>query len=102
MWLCQGAGEPELDMLVQQVADDVSLTFGTLFLRRRIEAMLPRHAELVDLAVTIRNQQRGLHRSNVGGWHSQGNIFAEKHPAIVELAGHIHSATRYISMIARQ
>jgi len=91
-------------MLVK-VANDVSLTFGTLFLRRRLDALLPRNPELINLAIATRDQQGGnggMVRSNAGGWHSGGNIFTEKHPAIIELAGHIRSATKDISMLARQ
>ena len=88
-------------MLVQ-VSEDVSLTFGTLLLRRRITSLLSRHTELAELAIAMRAKETGIVRSNAGGWHSSGNLFAEKNAAVAELAEHVHAASKHISILARQ
>jgi len=89
-------------MLARPVGNDVLLTYGTLFLQRRLDAMLPRNGELAALALKLRAEQAGAAKSNAGGWHSDGNIFARPEPIIAELARHLQPALQHISMVARQ
>jgi len=89
-------------MITINLTDEVSLSFGTLFLRRKITAMLPLHPELVALAHQLRKEQPGIDRSNVGGWHSDGNIFARRQTALIELSKHLQAALQQISVVANQ
>ena len=76
-------------MHARPIAPDVMLTYGTPLLQRRIEAMLPHHAALTDLALRLRTAETGTAKSNAGGWHSAGNIFEREEPGIRLLAQHV-------------
>ena len=89
-------------MLARQVANDVLLSYGTLLLQRRLDALLPLNAALTDYALKLRATEPGLVKSNTGGWQSEGNIFARDEPLIGQLSQHAHVALQHISMLARQ
>ena len=85
-----------------QIAPDVMLTYGTPLLQRRIEAMLPHHAALTELALRLRAAEPGTSKSNAGGWHSAGNIFERQEPGIGLLAQHVQTALLHMSMLVKQ
>ena len=85
-----------------QVTPDVMVAYGTPMLQRRIEAMLPHHAALTDLALRLRAAEPGATVSNAGGWHSAGNIFEREEPGIRLLAQHVHAALQHMSMLVKQ
>ncbi len=89
-------------MLARQIAADVIMTYGTLMLQRRIDAMLPHNAALSDLALRLRAAEPGTTRSNAGGWHSAGNIFEREEPVIGLLAQHLQAAIQHVSVVAEQ
>jgi uncharacterized protein (TIGR02466 family) len=89
-------------MLARQVANDVLMTYSTLLLRRRLDAMLPYNAELADYALRLRTAEPGVTKSNAGGWHSAGNIFEREEPLIGVLAQHLQAAIQYVSVVAKQ
>ena len=89
-------------MLGLPLGNDVMLTYGTLFLQRRLDAMLARNAELAALALKLRDAEAGAAKSNAGGWHSDGNIFARPEPIIAELGRQLQPALQQISMAATQ
>ncbi len=85
-----------------QLTPDVMVAYGTPMLQRRIEAMLPHHAALTDLALRLRAAEPGAAKSNAGGWHSAGNIFEREEPGIGLLAQHVHAALQHMSVLVRQ
>lgn len=89
-------------MLARQVANDVLLTYGTLILQRRLEAMLPHNQGLADYARKLKATEPGAVKSNTGGWHSDGNIFTRNEPLIGALAQHLQVAIQQLSMVAMQ
>jgi uncharacterized protein (TIGR02466 family) len=89
-------------MLARQVTNDLLMTYGTLLLRRRLDAMLPHNAGLADYASRLRTAEPGETKSNVGGWHSAGNIFERDEPLIAVLAQHVQEAIRHVSIVAKQ
>src|SRR6266699_2364095 len=89
-------------MITMNFLDEVTLAFGTLFFLHKITEMLPLHPELVALAHQLRKEQPGIDRSNVGGWHSDGNIFARRQTALIELSKHLQAALKKISVVANQ
>jgi uncharacterized protein (TIGR02466 family) len=89
-------------MLARRIAADVIMTYGTLMLQRRIDAMLPHNAALSDLALRLRAAEPGTTRSNAGGWHSAGNIFEREEPVIGLLAQHLQAAIQHVSVVAEQ
>ncbi len=89
-------------MLARKIAPDVMMTYGTLLLQRRIDAMLPHNAALTDLALRLRAADPGTTRSNAGGWHSAGNIFEREEPVIGLLAQHLQAAIQHVSVVAKQ
>ena len=89
-------------MLARQVANDVLLTYGTLLLQRQLDAMLPLNAALTDYALKLRATEPGAVKSNTGGWHSDGNIFARNEPLIGQLSQHLQAAIQHVSLLARQ
>jgi uncharacterized protein (TIGR02466 family) len=89
-------------MLARRIAADVMMSYGTLLLQRRIDAMLPHNAALADLALRLRAAEPGTTRSNTGGWHSAGNIFEREEPVLGLLAPELLAAIQHISMVAEQ
>jgi uncharacterized protein (TIGR02466 family) len=89
-------------MIVHQIAPDVIMTYGTLLLQRRVDAMLPHNAALTDLALRLRAAEPGTTRSNAGGWHSAGNIFERDEPLIGMLAQHLQAAIQQMCVVANQ
>jgi uncharacterized protein (TIGR02466 family) len=89
-------------MLARQIANHVMMTFGTLLLQRQLDAMLPHNAALADYALRLRAAEPGVTRSNAGGWHSEGNIFAREEPLIGMLAQHLQAALQHVSVVAEQ
>jgi uncharacterized protein (TIGR02466 family) len=89
-------------VLARQVTNDVLLTYGTLLLQRRLDAMLPHNAGLAELAFRLRAGERGASRSNAGGWHSEGNIFTRNEPLVATLAQHLQVALQHVSQVAKQ
>jgi len=89
-------------MIGLNLGDDMLLTYGTLVLQRRLDAMLVHNAGLAELAMRLRAQDGGVAKSNVGGWQSAGNIFALGEPLIGTLARHVQGALQYMSMVAAQ
>jgi uncharacterized protein (TIGR02466 family) len=88
--------------LARRVADDLLMTYGTLLLQRRLDAMLPHNDGLADYALRLRAAAPGETRSNVGGWHSDGNIFERKEPVIGVLEQHLQAAIQHVSIVAKQ
>jgi uncharacterized protein (TIGR02466 family) len=89
-------------MLARRIAADVVMTYGTLLLQRRIDAMLAHNAALTDLALRLRAAEPGMTKSNAGGWHSAGNIFEREEPEIHLLAQHLQAAIQHVSVLAKQ
>ena len=89
-------------MLARRVADDLLITYSTLLLQRRLDAMLPHNAGLADYALRLRTAEPGETKSNVGGWHSAGNIFERKEPLIGVLQQHLQAAIQHVSTVAKQ
>lgn len=89
-------------MLVSKIANDVMMTYGTLLLQRRVDAMLPHNAALADYALRLRAAEPGVDKSNEGGWHSAGNIFEQGEPLIGTLAQHLQAAIQHMSVVAQQ
>ncbi|MAK90576.1 MAG: hypothetical protein CMI08_17925 [Oceanospirillaceae bacterium] len=48
-------------------------------------------AELADYLLSMRAQAGGVERSNMGGWHSDDKLHADKHPAIRWLTQAVYS-----------
>jgi uncharacterized protein (TIGR02466 family) len=89
-------------MLARKIAADVVMTYGTLLLQRRIDAMLPHNPALADLALRLRAAEPGTTKSNAGGWHSAGNIFEREEPEVRLLAQHVQAAIQHVSVLAKQ
>ena len=64
--------------------------------------MLPHNAGLADYALRLRTAEPGETKSNVGGWHSAGNIFERKEPLIGVLQQHLQAAIQHVSTVAKQ
>jgi uncharacterized protein (TIGR02466 family) len=88
-------------MLARQITKDVLMTYSTLLLQRRLDAMLPHNAGLADYALRLRTAEPGVAKSNAGGWHSAGNIFEREEPLIGVLAQHLQEAIQYVSIVAK-
>ena len=89
-------------MLARRIGNDLLMTYATLLLQRRLDAMLPHHAALADYALRLRTAEPGETKSNVGGWHSAGNIFEREEPLIGALAQHLQAAIQHVSIVAKQ
>jgi uncharacterized protein (TIGR02466 family) len=89
-------------MLARQITADIVMTYGTLILQRRIDAMLSHNAALADLALRLRAEARGTTKSNAGGWHSADNIFEREEPVVAQLAQHVQAALQHVSVVAKQ
>jgi len=89
-------------MLARRITDDVLMTYGTLLLQRRLDAMLPHNGGLADYALRLRAAEPGETKSNVGGWHSAGNIFGRDEPLIGVLEQHLQAAIQHVSVVAKQ
>ena len=89
-------------MLARRVANDLLMTYSTLLLQRRLDAVLPHNTGLAEYALRLRTAEPGETRSNVGGWHSAGNIFEREEPLIGVLAQHLQAAIQYLSIVAKQ
>lgn len=59
--------------------------FATPVLRRAMSGLDGVNARLVELALALEQQDAGLVRSNVGGWHSADTFLQQDDPAIVVL-----------------
>jgi uncharacterized protein (TIGR02466 family) len=90
-------------MLARRIADDLLMTYGTLLLQRRLDAMLPHNAGLAAYALRLRTAEPSETKSNVGGWHSAGNIFERRAETLIGvLEQHVQAAIQQVSVLAKQ
>jgi len=61
------------------------MLFATPLLRFRVPDHAALDAELLAEGARLRAISDGVRKSNRGGWHSEGNLFANKAPCIVKL-----------------
>lgn len=87
-------------MLAPELNERVVLAYGTLLYREQLGDVLPLHAALVDQALKLREADSGIEKSNQGGWHSTGNVFAGSDAALSALASKIRSAIRYLCHVS--
>ena len=61
------------------------MLFATPLLRFRVPDHAALDAELLAEGARLRGTSDGVRKSNRGGWHSEGNLFASQVPCIVRL-----------------
>ena len=66
--------------------------FSTPLLRFRVEDHETLNAGLLEVAAQMREQSAGAAKSNRGGWHSEGNLFAESAEPVRSLRKHVEAA----------
>ena len=77
------------------------MLFATPLLRFRVTDHALLDAELLAEGARLRAKSEGVQKSNRGGWHSDGNLFASKAPCIARLRSlaeaSVIEATRKVS-----
>jgi uncharacterized protein (TIGR02466 family) len=76
------------------VDGNLLMTFATPLLKRHWPDSADLNRRLRDLVLDTEEQDAGLSRSNVGGWHSKEELFRSKNPAVGELLQRIMDATQ--------
>jgi uncharacterized protein (TIGR02466 family) len=71
---------------------DVFYGFSTPILMRPLPDLAQRNVELQELALAKESADKGVVKSNLGGWQSDQGLFQWEHPAIAELRRHIGEA----------
>lgn len=77
---------------------NVLMTFVTPVLVRRWPDTSNLNGRLRDLILAAESRSTGMARSNVGGWHSNDDLFDWDDPAIAELRSRISEGTREITL----
>jgi uncharacterized protein (TIGR02466 family) len=85
---------------IPELGERLLLPFATLLFREELEDM--DNDALAHIALRLREQEPGVEKSNEGGWHSGGNIFARQEPELAMLATHIQNAVRYLCSVSAQ
>lgn len=89
-------------MITPALNDRLLLTFGTLLFREQADELLPLNEELANVALQLRTAANGTVKSNQGGWHSEGDVFARPEACLAQLAAKLKQTIRYVTSVAAQ
>ena len=90
------ASQSEFAAQMLAITPELSLIFATPLLRRYVPEAAALNAGLERAILRRRQDDAGARVSNIGGWHSQGNIFDWPEPEIGRLAAEIDSGVQEI------
>ena len=75
------------------LSQHVSTLFSTLFVCYDWADNTALNQDLATLLLELENANKGVNRSNAGGWQSGGNLMSLDHPAIRQLKQQIETLT---------
>jgi len=82
-----------------EVGEDISLWWPTPIYDRVLEGWKDVNLELISIIMEKKENDAGIQRSNIGGWHSDEQFFAWKNPAVEQVRRWVKAAFKEVTLL---